>query len=152
MNERGEWQGADALYFIVYILISLGVTVAVFWFPQRLLTSAIQPIEMDAAIMKERVSNQLRDVDSFVGWQRGALSKRPLGEVMGTFRPSAKRFGMRVGRGSEEWYHAEEGKRLYDATVKLKPEGVKVFDGSVIVGSQVVQVSQAYPEQYESFG
>jgi len=150
VNRRGAWQGADMLYFMVYIMVTFVAVVVLYLFPAKILAAQVQPIDVDAYVLDARVTSLLTHVDPFVGYRefepsRGALKDR-LPIVF-----SQKKMALRVQRGEEEYFGSREQKGFFDAASAVQ-SGVRRIETVKHFPDAEVWVTQVYPESYDTFG
>lgn len=64
---KGTWALADALYWFFYIPMTAIIVISLVIIPTNVMKATIQPVELDASIMEERLSNKLTEYSPITG-------------------------------------------------------------------------------------
>ena len=139
---------AEPIFYIAYLTMTFAVIMSLWYIPSKMIDAAVQPYNIDAAIMEQRIYSNLDAYDPMLGVQIGTLRKDP--ENM-KFSVSEKAFAVKATLPGKELYINKE---FYKDAWPLTPARYEPFEStkSYQKDTVTVQVSiqQAYPPTYET--
>ncbi len=159
MKKGAVW--GSALYWVYYVVMTAFIIIAFVVIPSRVLDAVVQPVELDAALMEQRLFNKVTEYSPVSGFKAGVVSS--------DFRSSAalsiseKLFGYYVyfapfsadpdfvyRPGVDEVFYGNRD--FFVVAEPLAPLKYKKFSESrrMKKGSSdvVVQLVQVYPKKY----
>lgn len=147
MNKKATWAWADALYWFFYIPLTLIVIVALIVVPTSVLNSSVQPTNLDATIMQQRILNSLTPVSPILGYQEGQPYFDPKKAITYS-TPQKKDFGVKIEAG-ETIYINEQ---YYKDARPLAGVGYKNYQGLYYVSGTshpTIYIDQIYAPRYD---
>lgn len=122
---KGTWALADALYWFFYIPLTAIIIIALVTIPTNVMKATIQPVELDASIMEERLAMKIK----YSGLESTRLTM------------SEKKHGYKVTIGKESVFG---NKDFYEEAIPLTPIKHKRFTYK----DNKATIDQVYTEQY----
>ena len=144
-NTKGTWVMADALYWFFYIPLTAIIVLALVIIPTNILRATVQPVELDASIMEERLSQKILAYSPMLGVETGQAGNIKDAELV----LSEKRFAYKVTVDKDSTIGNQE---FYDEAIPLTPIKHKRFTHEATLvkeGKETpVVIDQVYPERY----
>lgn len=151
MNKKATWAWADALYWFLYIPLTLIVIVALITVPTSILNNSVQPIALDATIMQQRIENSLTKKYSPTEGQIPATNVMILSQISKFQAPSInqKKYGIQIDADGTHYINKE----YYEKTKDLVGMGYKGHSSEFFYsgkdGIKMAKIKQVYPPRYE---
>ncbi|HLC32919.1 MAG TPA: hypothetical protein VJJ82_03770 [Candidatus Nanoarchaeia archaeon] len=152
-NTKGTWVLADALYWFFYIPLTALIVIALVTIPTSILRATVQPVELDASIMGERLAQKITAYSPVLGAQSGRL-----GDITAAnLALSEKRHAYRITVGDKSAEQSVVGNQdFYDEAIPLTPIKHKRFTFTTTMIQKKsteerivpVTIDQVYPERY----
>lgn len=144
-GEQGTWVLADALYWFFYIPLTAIIIIALVTIPTSVLRATVQPVELDASIMEERLSQKITAYSPMLGQKIGEV-----GELDGAkLQLSEKRHAYKVTVAAKSVLGNQD---FYDEAIPLTPIKHKRFMFNTKMTKEgvlvPVTIDQVYPENY----
>lgn len=128
MNRKATWVWADALYWFFYLPLTVVIIVALVVVPSSILNSSVQPTNLDATIMRERMEQKLTPYSSETGTEKDFLISNPEKALFTLSLPGEhKKFGAKIKISTNNYYI---NKPFYDDAVHLAGIGYKRYETS----------------------
>jgi|GEM_PF-5353027 len=146
MNKKATWVWADALYWFFYIPVTVIVIVALVVVPTSILNSSVQPTNLDATIMEQRILNSLTPMSPTLGYQKDFSVPNPAQAIK--YSVSPKKFGVKIDVDEVTYIN----KQYYEDAIPLAGLGYKKYENLFAVrGTNFgkVFISQVYAPNYE---
>jgi len=147
-NKKGTWAWADTLYWLFYIPLTFVVILSLVLTPARMLDQAVQPYQLDAAIMERRLTTSLYDYDHVLGTRYGVLTDSP--KQAASFSMSEKAFAYKISIGQQEYFGNKKFYKDARPLVPLRYKNFEKLETYVSNGKEItVKIDQVYPPRYE---
>jgi len=137
----------DLIGWFFYIPLTLVVIVALIVVPTSVLNSSVQPTNLDATIMQQRILNSLTPTSPTLGYQEGQPYFDPK-QAIAYSTPQKKDFGVKIEAGETLYIN----KQYYEDARPLVGVGYKNYQGLFYVSGTsypIIYVDQIYAPRYD---
>lgn len=145
MNKKAV--NAPIWYWFFYIPITIIIFVALAYYPGKVLTSSLQPIQLDAQISNENIKQKITAYSPVLGSRQRELAG-PITETA-KLRLSDKKYVYQVTADGQTYYSSKE---LYEDRAPLAPVKYTIHTtkNPFTYNNQpiTVTINQVYPKQY----
>lgn len=143
MHNKGTWIMADAVPWLLYVSMTAIIVMALVIIPTNILQSTVQPVELDASIMEERLAQKITAYSPVLGTQPGQSGDLNQARLA----MSEKRHAYKVTMGAQSVVGNQD---FYDEAIPLTPIKHRRFTYTTTLQGvkEPVTIDQVYPERY----
>jgi len=146
VHKKASSQLTDVLLFIfIYIPMTIVIVASLVTTPSKILTQSLQPMQLDATIMHERIIQQITYYSPLTGSHQRTIEGIP------QFYPTNKRYANRASIGEQQYYF---NKLFFDTAYPLAPVVYNKHSYYQHMNGEneiLVETIHVFPKNYDTF-